>query len=121
MKAPVICRTLCANTTDLGSSAGNKYRQTTHAKTSHKIVNNIHLWKKKDYMHTPNSVLNHTCISICVYCCFKLLFTFTFTETEEVCCVREGNVCAEDYTLLWKNTLYIKDRIFYTSEYSVGR
>jgi len=42
------------------------------------------------------------------------------TETEEICWVMEGNVCAEDYTFLWKNTLYIKDRIFYTSEYCVS-
>ena len=24
----------------------------------------------------------------------------------------EGNVCAENYTILWKNTLYSKERIF---------
>jgi hypothetical protein len=41
------------------------------------------------------------------------------TETEEICWFMECNVCAEDYTFLWKNTLYIKDRIFYTSQYSV--
>ena len=37
------------------------------------------------------------------------------TETGDVGWVMEGNVCAEDYTFLWKNKLFIKDRIFYTS------
>jgi hypothetical protein len=32
----------------------------------------------------------------------------------------EGYVCAEDYTFFCKNTIYIKDRIFYTSDYSIG-
>jgi hypothetical protein len=49
---------------------------TTHANTPHKIVHNLIAWKKKDYMHTPNNVLNHTWISICVYFCFKLLFMY---------------------------------------------
>ena len=39
---------------------------TTHANTSHKIVHSLLAWKKKHYMHTPNNVLNHTWISICV-------------------------------------------------------
>jgi len=41
-------------------------------------------------------------------------------ETEEVSWVMEGNICTEDYTFLWKNTLYIKNGIFYTSEYSIS-
>jgi hypothetical protein len=32
----------------------------------------------------------------------------------------EGNVCAEDYTFLWKNKLSIKDRIVYTSQYNIS-
>ena len=42
------------------------------------------------------------------------------TETEWICWVMEGKVCAEDYTFLWKNKLYIKNRTFNTSQYSVG-
>jgi hypothetical protein len=42
------------------------------------------------------------------------------TETEDVGWVMAGTVCAEDYTFLWKNKLYIKDRIFYTSEYGIS-
>jgi len=52
----------------------NTAKQPTH--TPHtRLRTVICVWKKKDYTHTPNNVLNHTCISICVYCCFKLLFT----------------------------------------------
>jgi hypothetical protein len=46
---------------------------TTHANTAHKIVHTLLAWKKKDYMHTPNNVLNHTWISICVSFAWKLL------------------------------------------------
>ena len=59
-----------------------------------------------------------------IYMWKKLLQIFilikVLTETEEICWFMECNVCAEDYTFLWKNTLYIKDRIFYTSEYCVS-
>jgi len=33
---------------------------TTHVNTAHKIVHTLLAWKKKDYMHTPNNMLNHT-------------------------------------------------------------
>ena len=49
---------------------------TNHANTAHKIVHTLLAWKKKDYMHTPNNMLNNTWISIRVYFCFKLLFTY---------------------------------------------
>ena len=44
MKAPAVSKTLCANTTDTGSSAGNKYGQTTHAHTAHKTVHIMRVW-----------------------------------------------------------------------------
>ena len=44
---------------------------TNHANTAHKIVHTLLAWKKIDYMHKPNNVLNHMCIF-----CFKLLFTY---------------------------------------------
>jgi hypothetical protein len=49
---------------------------TTHAHTARKIVHSFRVWKKAAYMHTPNNVMYHTLISICVCSGFQLLSTY---------------------------------------------
>jgi len=66
----------CGHTRQISETRLVTVHPTTHTNTSHKIVHTVLAWNKKDYMHTPNNILNHTWISICLYFCFKLLFTY---------------------------------------------
>ena len=61
----------CVHTRPISESRLVTIHHTIHANTAHKILHTLLAWKNEDYMHTPNNVLYHTWISICVYFCFK--------------------------------------------------
>jgi len=50
---------------------------------------------------------------MCIFLLQIIIHIQVVTQTEDVGCVMEGTVCAQDYTFLWENTLSFKDRIFY--------
>jgi len=50
----------CVHTRQISEVRLVKIHTTTHTNISHKILHTLLAWNKKDYMHTPNNILNHT-------------------------------------------------------------
>ena len=98
MKLPASYRTLCANKTDLGSSAGNNR---TYNPRKHRTQNCAHSpCVERDGLHAhtkqcPESYVN---IYMCIFLLQIIIPIKVVTETEEVEWVMEGNLYAEDYT-----------------------
>ena len=99
MKAPAIYRALCENTTDLGSLAGNKHSQTTHAHTAtQNCAHYAYVEKERLHAYTKQCTESYVHIYMWILLLQIIIQIKVLTETEEICWVMERNVCAEDYT-----------------------
>jgi hypothetical protein len=97
MKAPAIYTTLCANTTHLGSSAGNN---TPYNPRKHRTLNSAHfscVERERLHAYTKQCTESYVNIYLCIFLLQIIFHKQVVTEIEEVGWDMEGSVCAEDY------------------------
>ena len=120
LQAPAIYGTLFVNTTDLGSSAGNNTpKQPTHTlntilctvfrrgKRKTTCIHQKMQWIIREYLFVYNFASNY--------------YSYTSSNWNRGGWVVYGRHCmCRELHFLGKNKLYIKDKFFYTSKYSIS-
>jgi hypothetical protein len=92
MKAPAIYTTLCANTTQLGSSAGNN---TPYNSRKHRTLNSAHsscVETERLHAYIKQCTKSYVNIYLCIFLLQIIFHKQVVTEIDEVESVMEGTV-----------------------------